>query len=67
MESIRLKQFLQEKDISQRLLADLCGIEYEILQSRMAGITEFTLEEIEKIISSLSMTKNDVMFIFFES
>lgn len=67
MEIYAFENLLQKNGISYRQLADLCEMEFSVLQSRMRGESEFTLGEIERIVNCLSMDKSEIMLIFFDS
>lgn len=62
-----LKTIMAKRRITQKELAESCGISTSAFSKRLNGETEFTLEEIKILSRCLSLTDEAVMSIFFDS
>lgn len=58
-----VRQIRQEKHISQEELADMCGLHRTYLSDVELGKRNISLENIEKIAKSLSISIVDVFYI----
>lgn len=58
----RLKVLMFERDITQRQLADIIGINISTLNGKISGKREFTLSEINKIITYFNLSFEQIFF-----
>lgn len=62
-----LKAKMVLEDVSAEKLAQEIGVSKSAFYRKLSGKTEFTREEIQKIINALHISNNDAFTIFFES
>ncbi len=67
MKTRLLKTIIEERGLTQKELAESCGISVSAFRKRLNGEIEFTLEEIKILSECLSLKAEAVMSIFFSS
>ncbi len=60
-----LKKLINDRKIPEETLSQLLGINYDVLDKKLNGETEFTLWEIKCISQIFSLKKRQIMHIFF--
>ncbi len=60
-----LKKLINDRQFSNEALSQLLGINYDELDKKLNGETEFTLWEIKCISQIFSLKKSQIMHIFF--
>ncbi len=61
-----LKYFISKSGMNLQQFAELLGITYNSLYKKMVKVDGFSVGEIKVIAKTLSLTKNDVLDIFFD-
>jgi transcriptional regulator with XRE-family HTH domain len=61
-----LKAAIVRAGLTQGEFAKEIGISYNTLTSRMSGETSFSIDEVDKAKSALSMDNSEIIAIFFE-
>lgn len=65
MDTIALKEKMLRRNVHNKDVAKELGISLSALQRKLKGTTQFSREELKILISYLEMSKDEVMFIFF--
>ena len=66
MRNERLMNCLWYEEILPEQLAELLELTPERLYDKIFGVSEFTIDEIRKIVAILGLTETEVNSIFFE-
>ena len=66
MRNERLMNYLWYEEILPEQLAELLELTPERLYDKIFGVSEFTIDEIRKIVAILGLTETEVNSIFFE-
>ena len=65
MNIVMLREVMQEKGFSVKRLAESVPMKSRIMKTRLWGMTEFTLWEIQRVSKILELDKKQMMHIFF--
>lgn len=66
MNLIALRQKMIEKNKSNKELAFELGISRSAMQRKLSGKTQFSQSELKVLISILQLSKDEILYIFFD-
>ncbi len=63
----KLKGMMTEKKVTQAMLADATGLDISTINRKLKTGEDFTIEQANKIVSRLELTRDEAIIIFFGS